>query len=47
VRAWLNDYLRCASQSRPTAADAAALAACIDRDTPAVTNARNLLWRAR
>lgn len=46
VRTRLNGYLQCARQALPTAADSAALVACVDRDTRAVTNARNLLARA-
>ena len=46
VRAELSGYLRCARQALPTAADAAALAACVGGDTPAVSTARNLLARA-
>ncbi|MEO8603166.1 MAG: carboxypeptidase-like regulatory domain-containing protein [bacterium] len=46
MRARLNGYLRCARQALPTAADAAALAVCVERSTAAATRARAVLARA-
>jgi hypothetical protein len=46
MRARLNGYLRCARQALPSAADAAALAVCVERDSAAVTRTRSLLARA-